>query len=213
MDAVFDGVQLPAWLMWAAPAVGLAFAAFFGVCLAVHKARAKLRFEVPLNIEAFARAMPVTATARLPSSTPDETRTDRPAMRTLANCPPPPPLRLIPVAPNGRKRGCSSIFRRRERRQALRRGGDPFPVLLRTNPTDEMPYPADVLDRSRTGLCIVVDREYPVTSVIQVRSSMYEEDAVWVPILIRHCRARGDKWVLGCQFTCEQPWSVLLLFG
>jgi hypothetical protein len=30
---------------------------------------------------------------------------------------------------------------------------------------------------------------------------------------VRHCRHKGDRWLAGCKFGQELPWSVLLLFG
>ena len=35
----------------------------------------------------------------------------------------------------------------------------------------------------------------------------------WVGVVVRHCRNRGDHFLIGCQFHTTPPWGVLLLFG
>jgi PilZ domain len=212
MDWTFDGVHLASWLAWAAPALGLACAAVMGLWLVCQHAIAALRSQPVLAADPFTKVLPLPTPPAPPAAT-METRADLPAMRTLATALRPPSFNPAMIPARVRDRMRSSIFRRRERRVALRRGGDPLPVDVSDAQGAAPPMPGKILDRSRTGVCLLLDESLPVNTVVSIRSHMYAEDANWVQIRVRHCRPRGDQFVLGCQFTVEQPWSVLLLFG
>jgi hypothetical protein len=42
----------------------------------------------------------------------------------------------------------------------------------------------------------------------------YAEPSPWVRVQVKRSQPEEDgQWILGCQFTEPQPWSVLLFFG
>jgi PilZ domain len=101
----------------------------------------------------------------------------------------------------------------REKRSSLRREGNPVEVLVDGATALDQPIKGLVIDRSRGGLQLSLEQPVKVGSLLRVRPPTAPEDLPWVEILVRHCQARGDRWHLGCAFTEELPWSVLLLFG
>jgi hypothetical protein len=73
--------------------------------------------------------------------------------------------------------------------------------------------PCRVVNRSRTGLALVVRQPIEVGTMLQVRADDAPETVPWVAIQVRNCRARRKHWIVGCQFQQELPWDILLLFG
>src|SRR5262245_32834657 len=112
------------------------------------------------------------------------------------------------IPPPGPKR---ELGKRRDKRSALRRKGEPVKVLV-TGAAPE-PLPGLVVDRSRGGLGLVLHQQVPTGTVLGVRAGAAPEDLPWVQVMVRHCRAHGDSWKVGCQFVEKLPWSVVLLFG
>jgi len=100
----------------------------------------------------------------------------------------------------------------RERRASVRRKGNPIGVIILAGESAPA-EPGLVIDRSKGGLCVTMSQPVPVGTTLQLRACQAPEDTPWIPVLVRHCAAKGDRWHLGCQFTQELPWSVLLLFG
>jgi hypothetical protein len=100
-----------------------------------------------------------------------------------------------------------------EKRTALRRGGDPVPVQITANPDGSAPSEAMVLDRSRGGMLLAVSEETPRGAIRYVLPPHAPADLEWVGLEVRHCRFRDGKWLLGCKFTKELTWNVLLMFG
>ncbi len=100
-----------------------------------------------------------------------------------------------------------------DKRSSLRRGGNPVPVMIRDDSAEAAPTDALVLDRSRGGLLVSVPQPISAGTLLSVRLPNVEEDDSWVQIEVRHCRQRDDRWLLGCAFRKEHPWSTLLLFG
>jgi hypothetical protein len=100
-----------------------------------------------------------------------------------------------------------------QKRASLRRDGNPVDVLVKLHDGLGDPFSAPVLDRSRGGLRLLVPEAVPVTSLIQVRAPHAPDEVPWVQLQVRRCRPKGDAWEVGCSFTEEQPWSLLLLFG
>ncbi|MCI0460170.1 MAG: PilZ domain-containing protein [Gemmataceae bacterium] len=119
-----------------------------------------------------------------------------------------PPGKAREVRPNPLRKKS-----RRERREALRRGGNPVAVRLTDSHRDTVTLEGLVQDRSRGGLLVAAPKPAAVGSLCWVRAVHAPEEGEWVPIQIRHCRQQDDRWLWGCKFTCELPWSVLLLFG
>ena len=101
----------------------------------------------------------------------------------------------------------------RERRDAVRRDGNPLAIVL-TDPSDEAAsLEGTVLDRSRGGLLIAATEPCRVGAVLRVRPKDAPEDVAWVLIQIRHARPRNDHWLFGCAFMRKMDWSELLIFG
>jgi hypothetical protein len=102
---------------------------------------------------------------------------------------------------------------RRERRRALRREGNPVELLIADDRPGTTPINGQVMDRSRGGLLIAAHHEYPVGAVLSVRTTNAPNDLPWIQVEVKHCRQQGDGWQLGCKFTHELPWGILLFFG
>jgi hypothetical protein len=98
-------------------------------------------------------------------------------------------------------------------RASLRRDGNPVDVLISLHEGTVSPYRASVIDRSRGGVRLAVPARIPVTSVIRIRAEHAPEGSPWVQLEVRRCDPRGEEWVIGCRFTEDHPWSILLLFG
>jgi hypothetical protein len=100
----------------------------------------------------------------------------------------------------------------RERRTSVRRKGNPVGVVVLAGEAAKA-EPGLVINRSKGGLCLSLPGPVAAGTILQVRACQAPEDIPWIRVLVRHCVAKGDRWNLGCQFTEELPWSVLLLFG
>ena len=100
-----------------------------------------------------------------------------------------------------------------ERRQALRRGGNPIAVLLTDVDIKAKPVSGWVVDRSTGGICVSVPEAVESGTVLCVRTANAPESVPWIQIEVKNCRPADGNWELGCQFVRTPPWSVLLLFG
>jgi hypothetical protein len=100
-----------------------------------------------------------------------------------------------------------------DRRQALRRGGNPISVQVNDADCQGHAIRGYVLDRSTGGLCISLSAEIPAGTVLSVRTTNSPAAIPWVQVEVRNCRSVGKEWELGCKFVSSPPWSVLLLFG
>jgi hypothetical protein len=100
-----------------------------------------------------------------------------------------------------------------EKRAALRRQGNPIPVLISDATVTADPYYGWVIDRSMGGLCLTVETPVSVGTIISVRPTNAPDTAPWVQVEIRRCKEEGKSWELGCQFLKTPSWGVLLLFG
>ncbi len=129
-----------------------------------------------------------------------------------AGAPDPDTLDDRPVAQRG---GLSKVRPRVvvERRKYPRRNGAPTPVLLSDGGDGDTPVLCSVINRGRGGLGIVVDRPYQAGALLSVRPVGAPADVPWVRVEVRNCRRRGLEWCVGCRFTQELPWGVVLLFG
>lgn len=98
-----------------------------------------------------------------------------------------------------------------KRRCTARRSGHPVEVEV-VGP-DDGGRRGYVMDRSRTGLRVAVRAAIPEKSRLKVRACEAPPGSPWVEVRVRWCRQVGGRWELGCEFTTEQPWGVLLTFG
>ena len=103
---------------------------------------------------------------------------------------------------------------REDRRSSVRRGGEPLKVFVAPGTDGAEAGEGLVVDRSRGGLCLVVNEPVEQGSLLRVRAAhVPDDDTQWVPVYVRRCQAQGDSWKLGCQFAENLPWSTILLFG
>ena len=100
-----------------------------------------------------------------------------------------------------------------ERRNAVRRGGNPIAILISDAEARSKPTNGYVIDRSTGGLCLTVPDEVMAGTVLSVRTLNAPESIPWVQVHVKSCRANAGEFELGCQFVRTPPWSVMLLFG
>ena len=100
-----------------------------------------------------------------------------------------------------------------DRRTFARRPGNPVPIRVRDEACPAEPVDGGVLDRSRGGLLVALSQPVPVGARLSVRTPNASDDLEWIPVEVRHCRHTDGRWLVGCKFQNELPWSVLLLFG
>ncbi len=100
-----------------------------------------------------------------------------------------------------------------ERRNALRRAGNPIAVLISDAEARSKPTGGYVLDRSTGGLCLSVPDQITTGTILSVRTTNAPESIPWVQVEVKSCRPTGGEFELGCQFVKTPPWSVMLLFG
>jgi hypothetical protein len=100
-----------------------------------------------------------------------------------------------------------------ERRIALRRGGNPVPILVTDAEVQAAPYRAWVLDRSTGGLCLAGPHEVPLGTILSIRANNAPDTIPWVKLEVRSCRQVDGNWELGCQFIKTPNWATMLLFG
>jgi hypothetical protein len=114
-----------------------------------------------------------------------------------------------------RRRGLAPVAAQTigNKRKHLRRKDIATPILLAKEKDGGEPITCSVVDRSRGGLGILVDQPILQGTVIRVRPVQAPEDVAWVRLEVRHCGRRGAGWFLGCRFTEQLPWTVILLFG
>lgn len=101
-----------------------------------------------------------------------------------------------------------------EKRAALRRAGNPVPVLLANDAEGSRPFKGSVVDRSTTGIRLRVPKKIQPGCILRVVAENAPETTPWVYIQV--CRAfqsEDGKWEIGCRFSQTPPWSILLLFG
>ncbi len=100
-----------------------------------------------------------------------------------------------------------------DRRRALRRQGKPVRVLVSDPAGGEEPLVCWVVNRSRGGLGLVAPRPLAVGSLFGVRAAHAPDDVEPSQVQVRNCRRKGRRWLVGCRFTEDLPWRILLLFG
>jgi PilZ domain len=120
---------------------------------------------------------------------------------------------LDSMAPHANPKPLSQPLSKKERRASMRRHGNPVKVAVANPACPEQPLDGLVLNRSKGGLQLSVNRAVPVGTVLGVRASEAADELPWVQVRVRRCRQHEDQWILGCQFVETLPWSVLLLFG
>jgi hypothetical protein len=85
-------------------------------------------------------------------------------------------------------------------------------VLLSDAEGMTKPVRGIVFDRSTGGLAVLVEEPVLPDTVLGVRVVAHPE-MPWVTVTVRNSRPEGNYYLLGCQFLCSQPRSILHLFG
>src|SRR5262245_58574960 len=122
--------------------------------------------------------------------------------------PPPSPAPSGPTQPSGRPPEGPPEKRSHERRQGAR-----VLVLVSDAESEAKPVRGAVLDRSAAGLALSTDAPAQPGTVLSVRVVGHFQEMPWVRLVVRNCRRKRKKYVLGCQFLRPQPRSILVLFG
>jgi len=100
-----------------------------------------------------------------------------------------------------------------EKRSHFRRPGNPILVLVADEDQRRQPWTAWVVDRSRHGLRLAVERPLKVGAVYTVRPNHAPPTTPWSALEVRHCGEVNGHWEAGCRFLKPPPVTVLLLFG
>jgi CheY-like chemotaxis protein len=99
-----------------------------------------------------------------------------------------------------------------ERRRLPRWRGTPVTVLVAPadDPGDDAA--AAVTDRSLGGAALVAPAPWPPGTVVRVRAAT-PADAPGLPAEVRHVRADGGGWVVGCRWTRPPHPTLAALYG
>jgi hypothetical protein len=103
--------------------------------------------------------------------------------------------------------------RLREKRAAFRREGNPVWVIVADSDAPDNQCIGAVLDRSTGGLCLSLPEETFVGKFLSVRAVNAPPAYPWIPVEVRHCQLRSDRWITGCKFQRKFLWSELHTFG
>lgn len=101
----------------------------------------------------------------------------------------------------------------KDRRGALRRRGSPTAILITDAAATTAPFGGWVVERSRTGLGMLVDRLIGVGTRLNVKPSDAAANFPWILVDVKSCRPDKDSARLGCHFVSKVPWAQLLKFG
>jgi hypothetical protein len=100
-----------------------------------------------------------------------------------------------------------------ERRVALRRGGHPVTVDIH-DPDEKQPSQQGwIIDRSITGLCLMVPHALETGSFWKVRPCNAPQTTPPVRVEVMSCTPDGAEWKLGCRFEKTPNYAILLMFG
>ncbi|MFN4261594.1 MAG: PilZ domain-containing protein [Gemmataceae bacterium] len=106
------------------------------------------------------------------------------------------------------------IQRIQDRREALRRWGNPVSIWLLPGLHEHVsPVAGLVVNRSPGGLGIVIEQPFKPGEWLRVRAASASLSIPWVAVRVRHCEQYQEKWIVGCQFSQTQPKHILATFG
>jgi hypothetical protein len=100
-----------------------------------------------------------------------------------------------------------------EKRGAWRRRGNSVRVLVRGPGCETDPLLGWVVDRSPTGVGVLVSREFANGTQLSVLPETGSDVAPWLEVTVCSSERQPDGWHLGCKFLHAPQWNVLLLFG
>jgi hypothetical protein len=99
-----------------------------------------------------------------------------------------------------------------ERRQALRRWGDPIQTLIWDEYPANEPARGWIVNRSTGGLGLSAARPALEGSVLSVRITVAPEAIPWTRVQVKGCNPSAGRWILNCQFLETPSREVLLMF-
>ena len=99
-----------------------------------------------------------------------------------------------------------------ERRAGRRRWGNPTEVHVILPPWPGRLHGL-VINGSAGGLAILLQREVPAGTAIEVHSVEAPRSVPFLKLAVRHCRKAGGFFLVGCGFCGEVPWNVRVWFG
>lgn len=100
-----------------------------------------------------------------------------------------------------------------ERRNKLRREGQPVLVHIASPAFPGETRGGWVLDRSTGGLRLRTDVPVAMGTMVQVLADNAPDTTPWVTAVVRSCKPVDEHFDIGCEFERTPPWNVLLLFG
>jgi hypothetical protein len=100
-----------------------------------------------------------------------------------------------------------------DRRNSLRREGQPVLVHLTSPAFHGAMRDGWVLDRSTGGLRVLIDAAIAPGTAIQMLAANAPDTTPWVTAIARSCKQVDRQYEVGCEFETTPPWNVLLLFG
>jgi len=132
------------------------------------------------------------------------------APKVTASDVPAPPMPLVAVATEA----LSEDDPNSKRRTGFRRVGNPVEVIVFDEEFKSEPRRGWVVDRSRQGLRISLLEKVEAGTVLQVHPTKSSNENLWVTVEVRNATpAAQSTWELGCKFTMQPPWEVVLMFG
>ena len=138
-----------------------------------------------------------------------QTATQPPSVVDSDNAPT-PPMPSVAVA----SQPLSADDPNAKRRSGFRRVGNPVAVVVCDAEFKEPPRRGWVVDRSRHGVRLSLLEKFETGTILQVRPTTAPDNSMWIAVEVRNCKpGEQDTFELGCKFTTQPPWEMLLLFG
>ncbi len=183
MNLPFD---LPPWMLWtAAVLVGCAVVGLVGGTVRSRRQR---------SIAPSITFQPLPNTAATAPSVSGRTAKDPTFV---------PPAPLASIAPSDGP----------DQRANFRRPGNPVLVHVADADQQRSPWNAWVVDRSRRGVRLAVERPLLVGYVYTVRPIQAPPSTPWTALEVRHCSELDGHWEVGCRFLKPPTVAVMMLYG
>jgi hypothetical protein len=100
-----------------------------------------------------------------------------------------------------------------EKRAAFRREGRATKVYISDVEKPEELCQGWVVERSLTGLRLMVPQAVPPNAVLSVHAVDAPQNVPWIQVSVVRCSPLDDRWELGCQFVRTPPFGELLQFN
>jgi hypothetical protein len=177
--------DLPPWMLWTA--AGLTGGAVLGLVGGAWRSRQRRPATISsLTFQPLPNAVPAVPAGR--------------PLRTPTFIPPAPLAAAPPVSGS-------------ELRTDFRRPGNPVLVLVADADDQRTPWNAWVIDRSRRGLRLAVEKPLIVGHHYTVRPAKAPATTPWTALEVRHSAEVDDHWEVGCRFLQPPSVAVLMLYG